>query len=437
MEREPRKKNPNVDSIYSYPLQSLMDRIQNSNYINLSEKETIINSIDTNTCTKNDMNQVTDLLVKMGLITAPQVKTGGGGEGEGEPTYNATEEALRQEAATALLGVKNMPKEIVNVNTDNSELNSFFTLAKVAKAKIENVYNVCVHGMADSMIQASLASYLTGKLVLLANQHQGDIFTFLGDTVDLIGPYLKGTTAILATTAVGTVLKKVIRYYVDESQLKINEGVKYVIELNKKVNTMKDREVVEQIKDTINSIQGKIGEEITNYKASDLKTFKGLVDRVKKTATQADENRIGEITIGDINTAVNAVTPAAAAVKRRRGYMETLGDKEMDNDNDEEMDNDNDEEMDNDNDEEERIAKRLRLATEDAKILATEDAKRLAAAEEANRIITDNNEETQVGGKRKSKKRRITKKKKHIKRKATKKKKYSKSKTKRKVHKKK
>ena len=42
-----------------------------------------------------------------------------------------------------------------------------------------------------------------------------------------------------------------------------------------------------------------------------------------------------------------------------------------------------------------------------------------------------------TGGKRKSKKRRITKKKKHIKRKATKKKKYSKSKTKRKVHKKK
>ena len=432
MSQEPKPKRnikSNVDSIYSYPLQSLMDRIQNSNYINLSEKETIINSIDTNTCTENDMNQVTDLLVKMGLITAPQVKTGGGGEGEGEPTYNATEEALRQEAATALLGVKNMPKEIVNVNTDNSELNSFFTLAKVAKAKIENVYNVCVHGMADGMIQASLASYLTGKLLLLANQHQGDIFTFLGDTVDLIGPYLKGTTAILATTAVGTVLKKVIRYYLDESQLQINEGVNYVIELNKKVNTMKDREVVEQIKDTINSIQGKIGEDINKYKTSDLNNLKQLVDRVKKTATQPDKKRVGEITISDIATAANAVARAP-----KRSMSE--GDKE--NTKKQKL-GDMDTERDEGNNENQKLGYK-NMNTEEAAVdenMNTEVDENINTEELGDMdTATDNNVET-GGGKRKSKKRRITKKKKHIKRKATKKKKYSKSKTKRKVHKKK
>jgi len=440
MEREPRKKNPNYEPFGSDFYYELLEKKNNmkakidartdigqplkntlNGIIDTSEPESLVKlDVAMDTCSLDDMKEVNDLFDRMGLVP-DEPKTGGEGEGEGETTYTATDEELRQNAATALLGIQNMSTEVVNVETGDvivekiTTLKRFFDLAETAKKQIKKAYNRCVGVFADSMIHASLASYLTGKLVLLTSEHSGDIFSFLSSAFELIKPYLTGTTTILATTALGTILKKIIGYYGENTKDTIGTGLNALIEINNDIEKMNNSDAVDKINKTFHNIKTKIEENINKYKPHDTNAFCNFVNNdLKKILNEPEPKHVGEIpstvsTVGDLKTGSNDEEETHAKYKKPRLQAEE--------------------------------AKREAEEAEEAKRKA-EEAKRKAEeakrkAEERKRKAEELGDGVTKGGKRKSKKRRITKKKKHIKRKATKKKKYSKSKTKRKVHKKK
>ena len=253
----------------------------------------------------------------------------------------------------------------------------------------------CIQYAWTDTLKASLGSYITGKLALITISNSDSLIDFIRTLTTTMTPYVSAGTGIVATTAAGLIIKKVVGHYAKVVVDTADSKTTIIKELNEKVNGMSNEEVVNAIKDQSTDLTSAIAETINSIKLNDTDALAKLLPKIKDNLVKPDEPRTSDDML--VLAAMEVKNPPDSDRKRRRsdGDDGVDGDERVKGDEGDEGD-----EGDKRNNKKQKV------------------------------------EKPQVGGK-KSKKRRITKKKKHIKRKATKKKKYSKSKTKRKVHKKK
>jgi|SaaInlV_150m_DNA_2_1039686.scaffolds.fasta_scaffold03302_2 hypothetical protein len=420
----------------------------NINKLSVSQevKETVKNKVKNNQCDVEELNNFfeqiniastksnEDVMADLeGVMQGLNIQRGGNDPLEGN---NNVESPASPSTGLALL--------ITAIDQQPIELDQPIAIAQPTKQEqllgyATQFYNQfitnadeCIKYVWNDALKASLGSYVAGKIALITISNPNSLVNFINTLMRTITPYASAGTGILSTVALGTIIKKVVGHYLSNTSRLTREAVVKLNDLNNRVNGMSNEAVVNAIKETSSELSSAIEETISSLKQQDKNALADLLPEIDANLNIEDKKVTGDVIVGqrkkkynakgvrrqgdmDIEGATTNVatttgthsSPAATVFnaptgKRPRGEMETDTEREA------------------------------------------EEANRIAAKAEPEKLgdenlDIDNTEKDGAteGGKRKSKKRRITKKKKHIKRKATKKKKYSKSKTKRKVHKKK